>query len=165
MTRFEDAEVNEHDETEVPLNLLLLDSAEALELVKLHGLARACRVANTIITGIPASESFVVDILECLEKANDHARHNTEATRLALQSSIDVVCTWGLQPERRLTNAIREIVCVLEAIRQQVSDHEALVTEESPKVQARKQLDIAKGLAERGLGALGFPPHKEDEAE
>lgn len=139
----------DHD---IPLDLLLEDAAAALGAGGLHGLSRACLIANAILTGMPSSESFIADIIEALDAASDHARYDHAESRVALQAAIDKVETWGLDPERRTRSALREIVATLETIRQiSATGYDGTTT--------------INALAERGLGVLGIPPHQEDESD
>lgn len=146
----------DHD---IPLELLLVDAATALELVELHGLSRACRIANAILNGEPVlGESFVGDVVELMELAKAHAHQDNSDSRVNLISAIDRVETWGLDPERRMHNAVREIVASLETIRQvsvraKVGEkYEAYLTD----------LATINAVAQRSLGVLGFSPHVPD---
>lgn len=141
----------EPDQHEIPLDLLLGDAAAALELIQLYGLSRACLIANAILTGQPVlGESFVADIVGLIEQAKEHAHHNNEDTRVSLVAAIDAVETWGLEPERRMHNAVREIVASLETIRQ--------ISHGYPDGRFVK----INGIAQRSLGVLGFGPYEPD---
>ena len=138
---------------DIPLDALLSDAAAALELVQLHGLSRACLIADVLISGTPLiGESFIADIVSCIEAAKLHAHKDNDDTRVALVAALDAVETWGLEPERRTQSALREIVAVTETIRQ-------LATSETPDTA------MIASLAEGALSVLGFPPFKEDGIE
>lgn len=157
----------ERDETEdaVPLELLLDDAAAALEIVGMHGLARACLVANTILTGEPVlGEAMIADVVDCLDAAKIHANHNDEGSRVELIAAIDAVETFGLEPERRMRNVVRELTASLETIRQQA--HAQVQGEHARRCQvlADAMAEIER-VAERSLSMLGFEPYKPDETE
>ncbi len=152
------------EQHEIPLELLLLDAGAALGMVQLHGLGRACLIANAVLSGEPVlGESFVADILLCIEAAKQHAHHDNEDTRVSLIASLDVVETWGLEPKRRLQNAVREVVASLETIRQITTNepHEPISVGSRSK-QARDRLMTINNIAQRSLGALGFREYEPD---
>lgn len=154
-TEHDGADERSHD---IPLELLLVDAATALELVELHGLSRACRIANAILSGEPVlGESFVGDIVELIELAKVHVHKDNSDSQVNLIAAIDRVETWGLDPERRMRNAVRELVASLETIRQITIDEHSCGGE-----LRKKQLDKINVVTERALGVLGFAPYVPD---
>ncbi len=129
------------DDTEsVPLADLLRDASGILADGDYPGLAQACQLGALKLGGFPSKqgESFVKDVLAvldksdrlCVERMNAHANGAIEQTDETAQfvatprasfdefaEAVEECRAWGLDPEKRLPNALRQIIESLDAIR------------------------------------------------
>ena len=162
--------MNEQPDHGITIDLMLGDSAKLLSDLGFRSLARSVQYANTLLSGQPpGGEAFVADIVDALELSYKLV---TEATVLKeglridpeqgddlmkLNKAITRVADWGLEPDHRVGNAIRDVVYALESIRVATSDQAATLTE------ANNLLTIANTLASTTLDAMGYCKEEDDQ--
>jgi hypothetical protein len=157
------------NETAITLDDLLADAAQILSDGGLKSLARAVQIAQAQLSGDPPrGESYVRDICEALEATNDlGAEWDQERDEFTIEgqkirrlaNAMTKVETFGLEPESRLRNALREYVdtlCDLQALIEGAHTQRSLRSFSERKIDAR--IDAA-------LERLGFEKANDDTPE